>query len=267
MPDFTTSDKVRLHYRDKGTGRPIVFTAGWAMDGSWWRHQMSLGDRYRLVVLDPRSQGESEKTVRGLRLARGAQDLKELLELLDIDDVTLVAWSRSASMALAFWELFGAFRVGRFVLVGNTPSMSKRQDWHWGYRQDPVQFQEDILADHEGVVRDVIQNLLRDPPPPNEAEEMIRSTMLTPALAGARMLEDHGVIDWRDMLHTISIPTLVCVGRFDRQAPLDAARYVSETVPLSELVIFENSAHAPFYEEPDRFNEILTGFIESYSYE
>ncbi len=261
MPEFMTTDGVGLHYTDEGQGPSVVFMAGWAMDESWWKHQRALASDHRLVVLDPRSQGESEKVVRGLRMGRGAQDLRELLELLDLDNVTLVAWSRSSSVALAYWEMFGPSRVSRFVLVGNTPSMSKRPDWDWGYVMDPTAFQELIIADHEGVVRDVIHRLLKEPPPPEEVEEMVRVTMRTPALAGARMLDDHGIIDWRDMLDTITIPTLVCVGRHDRQAPVRAAEYVSSVIPNARLVIFEESAHAPFYEEPERFNAELTRFI------
>jgi non-heme chloroperoxidase len=261
MPELTTSDGVGLHYTDDGQGGALVFMAGWAMDGSWWRHQRSLASSFRLVVLDPRSQGESEKVVRGLRMGRGAQDLHELLDLLKLDDVTLIAWSRSTSVALAYWEIFGAHRISRLVLIGNTPSMSKRPDWDWGFNMDPTAFQELILADHEGVVRGVIDQLLKDPPPPEVAEEMVRVTMRTPALAGARMLDDHGIIDWRDMLETVTIPTLICVGRHDRQAPVEAAEYVAAAIPDARLVIFEESAHAPFYEEPGRFNEELLRFL------
>ena len=265
MNELVTGDGVQLHYEDTGSGSPLVFTAGWAMDGTWWRHQLPLAARHRLVVLDPRSQGQSEKVVRGLRMGRQAADLRELLDTLDLSDVTLVAHSRSTSIALAYWELFGAHRLGRLVLIGVTPSMSKRPDWAWGYMMDPVAFQDLILADHEGVVRQVIADLLLTEPEPEEVETMVRNTMLTPPLAGARMLEDHGVIDWRDMLETISIPTLVCVGRYDRNAPLPAAEHVASSVPQGQLVIFEHSAHAPFYEESDRFNEVLERFIDENS--
>jgi pimeloyl-ACP methyl ester carboxylesterase len=261
MPTFETSDAVQLHYGDRGDGSPIVFAGGWAMDGMWWKHQMALSSRHRIITLDPRSQGRSEKTTRGIRLGRQAQDLRELLDRLDLEDVTHVAWSRSTSIALAYWELFGSHRIGRLVLIGVTPSMAKRPDWEWGYAMDPVAFQDLILADHEGVVRQVITALLLTTPPLEEVEEMVRTTMQTPALAGARMLEDHGVIDWRDMLQTISIPTLVCVGRHDRNAPLPAAEHVAASVPRGELVIFEHSAHAPFYEEPELFNQVLERFI------
>ena len=262
MPELVTSDGVHLHYEDIGSGSPLVFTAGWAMDGSWWRHQLPLATSHRTTVLDPRSQGQSEKVVRGLRMGRQAADLRELLDALDLCDVTLIAHSRSTSIALAYWELFGDHRLSRLVLIGVTPSMSRREDWEWGFMMDPNAFQNLILADHEGVVRQVIADLLLTEPDAEEVEEMVRNMMLTPPLAGARMLEDHGVIDWRDMLETISIPTLVCVGRYDRNAPLPAAEYVSTSVPNGSLVVFEHSAHAPFYEEPDRFNEVLERFID-----
>ena len=261
MAELITSDGVQLHYDDAGSGSPLVFTAGWAMDGSWWRHQEVLAASHRMVVLDPRSQGQSEKVVRGLRMGRQAADLRELLDTLELGDVTLVAHSRSTSIALAYWELFGAHRLSRLVLIGVTPSMSKRDDWEWGYMMDPIAFQNLILDDHEAVVRQVITDLLLTAPPPEEVEELVRNTMLTPPLAGARMLEDHGVIDWRDMLETITIPTLVCVGRFDRNAPLPAAEHVADSIPQGRLVVFEHSAHAPFYEEPEEFNRVLEAFL------
>jgi len=262
MSDLVTSDGVQLHYEDTGSGSPLVFTAGWAMDGTWWRHQLALAAKHRVVVLDPRSQGRSEKVIRGLRMGRQAADLRELLDSLELTDVTLVAHSRSTSIALAYWELFGAHRLSRLVLVGVTPSMSRREDWEWGFMMDPIAFQDLILADHEAVVRQVIADLLLTDPPPEDVEEMVRNTMLTPPLAGARMLEDHGVIDWRDMLETITIPTLVCVGRFDRNAPLPAAEHVADAVPHGRLVVFEHSAHVPFYEEPERFNQVLESFLD-----
>jgi non-heme chloroperoxidase len=262
MPTLTTSDGVSLHYLDQGTGRPVVFSAGWAMDSSWWSHQLGLSSRYRVIVLDPRAQGRSEKVTQGIRLGRQAQDLRELFDDLNLDDVTYVAWSRSTSIGLAFWEMFGAHRLGRFALIGVTPCMSKRSDWQWGYSMDPAQFQDQILSDHEGVVRGVIEAVFYRPPPEEQFEEMVRSTMLTPALAGAKMLDDHGAIDWRDMLHTISIPTLVCVGRHDRNAPPPAADHVSRAVPGAQLVVFNESAHAPFIEEPETFNRVLRQFID-----
>ena len=78
------------------------------------------------------------------------------------------------------------------------------------------------------------------------------------------MLDDHGVVDWRDMLDTIWLPTSCSVGR-DLNAPLAAADYVANAIPGAELVVFEQSAHAPFFEEPDRFNQVLVDFINEHT--
>ena len=231
------------------------------MDGTWWRHQKELASRFRVITLDPRAQGKSEKTLRGIRLGRQAKDLLELFELLELENVVHVAWSRSTSIALAYWELFGSHPLEALVLIGITPCMAERPDWQWGYTIDPVEFQRHILADHEAVVRDVIDAMLHVPPSADIVEEMVTTTMLSPAIAGARMLEDHGVIDWRDMLETVDVPTLVCVGRYDKNAPIEAAEHVSRAVPHAQLAVFENSAHAPFFEEPGLFNERLVEFI------
>jgi pimeloyl-ACP methyl ester carboxylesterase len=265
VPTFTTSDEVELHFVDEGRGASIVFTAGWAMDCSWWRGQAPLADRHRTILVDPRSQGRSEKVTRGLRLARGARDLYEFFEHLDLTDVTLVAWSRSSSIAFAYWELFGAYRLTRLVLIGVTPSMSQRPDWEWGFSEPPTSFQERLLMDPITTVREVIPAIFHVLPPQEILDEFVRSTLLTPPEAGAKMLDDHGVIDWRDMLPTISIPTLVCVGVHDRNAPPGAAAYVSEAVQRGELVVFNESAHAPFFEEADRFNDVLDRFIRQTS--
>lgn len=235
------------------------------MDSSWWANQSGLSSAFRVIALDPRAQGRSEMTHRGLRLGRQAKDMYELLEHLDVEDVVHVAWSRSTSIALAYWELFGAHRLSALTLIGVTPCMSKRSDWEWGFTIDPREFQRQILADHESVVRGVVEAIFLEPPPAHIFNDLVKTTLQTPPLAGARMLEDHGIIDWRDMLETVEVPTLVCVGRYDRNAPLEAAEYVAAAVPNAQLAVFEHSAHAPFIEEPDLFNERLLEFIDQLS--
>jgi pimeloyl-ACP methyl ester carboxylesterase len=36
---------------------------------------------------------------------------------------------------------------------------------------------------------------------------------------------------------------------------------VAEAVSNGQLAIFEKSAHAPFYEEPEEFNRVLEAFL------
>jgi proline-specific peptidase len=69
--------------------------------------------------------------------------------------------------------------------------------------------------------------------------------------------------DWNivDRLREIDIPTLVLSGRHDESTPA-----INETIHKgikgSEWVIFENSAHMPHIEEPERYLSVLNDFLE-----
>ncbi|MGC1476594.1 MAG: alpha/beta hydrolase, partial [Terriglobales bacterium] len=59
---FKTSDGVRIHYLEAGSGRPIVFIPGWTMPAWIWQKQIDeFSKKYHVIAVDPRSQGESDK--------------------------------------------------------------------------------------------------------------------------------------------------------------------------------------------------------------
>ena len=59
---------------------------------------------------------------------------------------------------------------------------------------------------------------------------------------------------------SIDVPIFMMVGRHDRiiSPELGAEYFESLDAPAKELIWFENSAHSPLYEEPEKFNnEVL----------
>src|SRR5512142_1404486 len=72
---FTTSDGVRLHYLDAGKGPAIVFIPGWTMAAEIWEKQIAhFATKYRVIAVDPRSQGDSDKAAEGNYPERRARD-------------------------------------------------------------------------------------------------------------------------------------------------------------------------------------------------
>jgi len=69
--------------------------------------------------------------------------------------------------------------------------------------------------------------------------------------------------DWNRVpdLHRITVPALITVGRHDEITPACALR-MKQHLADAELVVFGNSSHMPFYEEPDAYRAALTGFLE-----
>jgi proline-specific peptidase len=62
-------------------------------------------------------------------------------------------------------------------------------------------------------------------------------------------------------LHEILVPVLITGGRFDNVPPEHAAA-IHELLVGSELVIFENSGHMPFYEERPRYMSVVNEFLD-----
>ncbi len=68
--------------------------------------------------------------------------------------------------------------------------------------------------------------------------------------------------DWDQTarLKEIKPPALYIAGRFDETSPR-ATALCHNALPGSEMVIFENSSHLPFFEEPDKYLEAVRDFI------
>ncbi len=58
---------------------------------------------------------------------------------------------------------------------------------------------------------------------------------------------------------TLDVPIYFVQGRYDHLVPMQVSRdyYESLRAPHKEYVVFENSAHSPIYEEPERFHELM----------
>ncbi|HSB47164.1 MAG TPA: alpha/beta hydrolase [Candidatus Bilamarchaeum sp.] len=64
------------------------------------------------------------------------------------------------------------------------------------------------------------------------------------------------------MLKDVDVPALIIAGRYDFLVEYTAAKRMHGEIPQSKLVIFEKSSHAPMFEEPARFNQVLSDFLE-----
>ena len=75
-------DGIRLHYVTAGSGDPVLVLPGWPESWIAWRKVLPLlvSAGRRVVVLDPRGFGESDKPAGGYDLDTAARDLHRFLE-------------------------------------------------------------------------------------------------------------------------------------------------------------------------------------------
>ena len=75
--------------------------------------------------------------------------------------------------------------------------------------------------------------------------------------------QDYGGIEVEDRLGEVTHPVLVLAGRHDRTCAVAASRDMAQRLPNAELVVFENSAHMTFAEEPDHYVATVRQFLDS----
>lgn len=56
---------------------------------------------------------------------------------------------------------------------------------------------------------------------------------------------------------------LICAGTAETRGSVDAVRNVANLVPEAWVEDFQESGHCPPYEEPERFNQVLSEFVNS----
>ena len=67
----TISGGLKLSYLEAGEGKPLVMLPGWSQSAAEFKHQVSaLAEGRRVIALDLRGHGESDKPAGGYRISR-----------------------------------------------------------------------------------------------------------------------------------------------------------------------------------------------------
>ena len=274
MPTVTTSDGARLSYLERGEGRPLVMIPGWSQTAEQFTYQLEgLSDRYRVVALDLRGHGDSEKVGHGYRIARLAKDLHDVLEALDLDDVVLLGHSMGCSVIWCYWDLFGSERVAKLVLVDEPPFIMANPAWSEeeleaaGALFDCQALYDTVnaLAGPQGDQTTVgfIGGMVTDRISEQEKQWIIDRNFTMPRPHAATLLYNHATQDWRDVIPRIDVPTLVVAGRVSL-VPWKSQVWIRDQIPGAKLEIFEEDEggqHFMFIENPEKFNRLVRDFV------
>ena len=87
--------------------------------------------------------------------------------------------------------------------------------------------------------------------------------MKLPRRHAADLLWDHCLLDWRDLIQTIRLPTLV-VGARQSIFSAESQEWIAAQIPGAEAVIFAvEEGGSPFmcYENPAKFNARVDAFL------
>jgi pimeloyl-ACP methyl ester carboxylesterase len=274
MSTFTTTDGVSLDYRVDGSGPgTLVMLHGWSQSRAMFDRALPLlSASTRVVTFDQRGHGESAKPKHGARIARLAADLHELLDHLNIESAHLLGHSMGASVLWSFIDSYGQSRIRSLIVVDQPsacvvlPWMTPEEGAQAGAILDfpgAEGFVKAIADDDRDTRHGFLVSMLTKDIPADDLAFMSAENLKLPPEWGARLLLDHVMQDWRDVLPLVDVPTLVLAGEVSHVAPA-SQEWTAAHIPGAAFRAFtrnEGGAHFAFYENPAPFCEVVTKFI------
>lgn len=286
---ITTADGVKIHYLDTGAPRVVgtfriggtppagsvttgnvvisevheqpalLFIPGWTMPAWIWQKQIDyFSKNYRVVAMDPRSQGESTITSEGLFPAARARDIKAVVDQLHLAPVLLVGWSMAVTELAAYVDQFGTNGVAGFVFVDdNFGGLAP------GEGTTDLRFIAEILADRQKNTDAFVHNLcFKKPQPADYLNRVIGACMHTPTSDAVALLVGKYAADYRATAAKIDRPALFCYADSPYMPPA-ARTQMQQSVKGSRLEVFHGDGHALFVDDAAQFNSVLENFLTS----
>jgi pimeloyl-ACP methyl ester carboxylesterase len=261
MSYLTTPEGVRLRYTDRGEGeRTIVLVHGWKGSHRLWDPAIyRLAHEFRVIAFDNRGMGESDKPSGRYDFTVLADDLAFVLGELDARDVTLVGWSMGCSISLEYLAR-GGDRAARLVLINGPIKLTQTPEFPWTMAEAEVNtYLDDLVASWPDAERTFAEGALLDPSSAY-ADLYYRVALQTPLELAIRIVREQMKLDYIALLPQLPIPVLALYGGRDPYYPTELAGWIASHAQRGEHVIFEGSAHAPHFDESDRFCEVVGAF-------
>ena len=255
----TLSNGVTLRYLEQGApdGEPVILLHGYT--DSWQsfaRVLPLLPNRFRVIAIDLRGHGGSDRPAGGYGIADMADDVVRLMAELGVDDATVIGHSMGSFVAREVVRRVPR-RVNRLVLVGSAAT---------AVNEGTQQLFDLIDSFGDQIPLEFIDEFQRSTFTRPLPEDFVAGVMAASSSVPPRVWREaaEGMRRWNDRrrLGQLRLPTLLVWGeqdqvfrRMDQDALLDA-------IPGSRLVAYRGTGHAPHWEVPEAFVADLLGFLD-----
>ena len=256
-----TSDGVRLAWAGVGSGHPLVKAANWLnhLDYEWespiWKHWITqLTRHHRLIRYDERGNGLSDWEVKEMSLDLWVRDLETVVDSARVDRFALMGISQGGAVAISY-AVRHPERVSQLILHG-----AYSQGW-----KNRARVPAEELEGRRALVTLVRLNwgknlpgfsemfTKRFVPDSTELEQRwwddLQRVCTSPGNA-ARIMEACDEINVRDLLPSVSLPTIVFQCDDDRVVPAEEGRILAAEIPRARFVPLSSANHILLADEP-----------------
>jgi microsomal epoxide hydrolase len=255
---FQTSDGVELHYLEAGSGPTLVLVPGWTMPAWIWEHQIRhFASTHRVVALDPRGQGRSEKPTHGYHATRRGRDICELLEHLGGKPAVVVGWSIAAQEIFVCAHEIGTDAMRAVVVVDWPIDMEADKN----FATDRIR---SLQSDRRNWTRGFVEAIHQSSQSEEYLGALTEAALSMPTNASAMVTANWyflGPTDLGPVLDVLELPVLFVYSSLDWA--MAAAEEVREGWPDAPVEVIDETSHALFVDRPEQFNRVLGEFLSS----
>jgi pimeloyl-ACP methyl ester carboxylesterase len=253
-----------IYYELAGAGEPtVILIHGGLLDCHMWDEQFELlAKTHRVLRYDADAHGKSPLPP---EVYWDHASLGELMDALGIERAVLVGLSLGGRIAIDL-ALEDPDRVEAIVAVSSGLSGYRFESEFYLQHRDAM-IQAWRAGEFDAVV-EAFQRSWTDGPhrAPEDIDPEVREKVRLMARNGLEHAMEGRLIDPPavNRLDELDLPMLLVVGELDMPGILEIADMVVAANPNAELVRIPDAAHMVNLEAPDRFNEVLLGYLSRF---
>lgn len=259
---------VKLHVTDLGEGQPIVLIHGWPLSDEMYEYQYQYLSRkgFRVIGITLRGFGKSDKPYGRYDFDVFSDDIKVVLEKLKIENAVLGGFSMGGAVVIHYVTKYNAAHISKLALFGAAaPSWRQREGSPFGISEadgnglvlQTMTARQDLIAGFGAAFPAKEGNISKN------VEKWLENINLEASpYAITESIKALLNLDLRPQLSKISIPVAIFHGTQDKLCSFEFANELNKGIKNSRIIRFENSGHALFVEESEKFNTELEKFAK-----
>ena len=269
---ITLRDNTKIYYETRGVPQSphLLFIHGWSCSSLYWQKQLKgLSSKYYTVAIDLRGHGRSDKPQFGYTLSYMAKDVHEVIEKLKLKEVFLIGWSMGGSIVFEYFRQFRGEHLKGICIVDIGPYSWKTDDYPIGY----MDYEKRLKLTHKYTMRyqnpeddgsGFVEKMFVHRPDSHMLNQLKAEYEKVPAYVRSLLILELFCSDYRTVLSQINVPTLILLGSWSKKEKnYPVGEHMHKNIKASRLVSFSKSGHCPFLEEADKFNRVLSEFIDA----
>jgi pimeloyl-ACP methyl ester carboxylesterase len=246
----TAADGTRLHYIVEGGGPPLVLVGGKTsnIDGAWWRYIPALAPRLKVIALDNRGAGASDKPDTPYSTPLMAEDA--LTVLRDAGETSAHWFGLSMGgmivqqLALAHPDAVRSLILGATHCGGEGPATGSAPAVEGPLRRFANLYEARFIAEHPDWVQEDATHFGKMP-----LHAIVRQD---------QAVKQHNACD---RLSEVRQPVLIIHGRQDRMVPVARAEELKRTLPDARLHVLDPGGHQVHSEQFATVLRLVEDFV------